>query len=256
MKRGLSVEGLSAGYGAMKIVQSASFEAEVGEVVALCGPNGCGKTTVLRAILGLLPEYGGKVTAGEVHLFGQEITGSKLWRLARRRVAFLPSGGPVFESMTVLKNLELGGLFLKDSISRRRRTRDVMEEFPLIGALRGRRAGTLSGGERQLLSLARALMLDPLVLVLDEPLAGLSGSSEGKVLEKLGALAGEGRAVLVVEQRLQRLSRLVKRAYLMCGGSTIGVGSGLDILNDLQRTVLGSAGCGSVKPSPDEEGGV
>jgi branched-chain amino acid transport system ATP-binding protein len=224
---GLRAEGVVAGYGSAPVVRGVSVAAPPGRVCAIVGPNGAGKSTLLKALLGLV-----RVTAGRVFLGGREVTNLSLARLARLGVAYVPQQDDVFDTLRVFENLEMGGFYL-DRARRERRSEEVLGVFPALRPLLGRYASTLSGGERKMLALARALMPDPQVLLLDEPTAGLTAELTRVVLqEHVRALARLGKAVLIVEQKAEAVLAAADHAYVLVRGRIAMSGSGDAVLAD------------------------
>ena len=209
----LEVQGLVAGYGDYPVVDGVSLAVPHGKVVAVAGPNGAGKSTLLKAMLGLV-----RILAGKVLLEGQDVTGAPLERLARLGVGYVPQLDDVFDSLKVLENLEMGG-YLCDRAERQRRIEQVLEVFPVLRGKLNRYAETLSGGERKMTAIARVLMLDPKVLVLDEPTASLSPEMSRVVLEEqVRPLSKLGKSVLLVEQKAVAALEVADWACLLVRG--------------------------------------
>ncbi|MGH9103270.1 MAG: ABC transporter ATP-binding protein [Acidimicrobiales bacterium] len=212
----LSVERVSAGYGEMLVLRDVSIQVGEGEIACVLGINGAGKSTLLKTIVGGLPARGGSVRLGET-----DITNWPADRLARSGVGYVPQYGDVFDTLTVTENLEMGG-YLLPSGQVASRIRSIFEVFPVLGRMPGRVAGKLSGGERKMVGVARALMMDPKVLVLDEPTAGLSDVLARHLLdEDVRRLSAQGRSVLLVEQRAEAALAMSDWAYVMSAG-TVG----------------------------------
>ncbi|MEN9978750.1 MAG: ABC transporter ATP-binding protein [candidate division WOR-3 bacterium] len=210
----LEVKNLSAGYKGMRVIEGISLGINKDEMVAIVGPNGSGKTTLLRALVGIIEEYGGRIYTGDIIFAGEKINCKHPYELLRLGLAFVPDGGKVFPSMTVLENLEMGGFILQDRGELRLRIAEVLELFPLLKALLKKKAGSLSGGERQLLSLGKALITHPSVLILDEPTAGLSPNYARIIFEKLRELKQEA-GVMVVEQNAKMVLKYCDRGYVI-----------------------------------------
>jgi branched-chain amino acid transport system ATP-binding protein len=225
-------------YGSVQAVQSVTIELPRGQVRALIGSNGAGKTSLLRAICGLTSTWQGRIEVG-----GTEVTGMRTEQRAERGLTLVPEGRGVFTSMSVEDNLVVAG-------GRDRQTRQRVDEllaaFPLLAKLRKRRAGLLSGGEQQILALARALMRNPLALLLDEPSMGLSPIAVRSVLEALRTLASSGPGLLLVEQNARLALNLADYVYVMQHGRIVAAGSGVEVAGDeaVRLAYLGAPGGG------------
>jgi branched-chain amino acid transport system ATP-binding protein len=235
----LEVAGLSTGYGGAPVVDEVDLSLAQGEIVAVLGPNGAGKSTFLKALTGRL-----RPSAGRVRLDGVDITGMAAHRLARRGVGYVPQAKDVFPTLTVLENLELGGYLLPRGDVAAHVDR-VVALVPALRPLLDRTVKTLSGGERKLLGIARSLMLEPRVLLLDEPTASLAPAVAQDVLSRhVRALADEGTAVLLVEQRVKDALAVADRGYVMVGGRVRATGRAADLLarEDVGEMFLGVVG--------------
>jgi ABC-type branched-subunit amino acid transport system ATPase component len=221
----LVVRGLTAGYGGPPVIDGVSIEARRGAVTAVVGPNGAGKSTLLKAIAGLI-----RPVAGQVFVDGNEVTGSPVERLVRRGIAYVPQVANVFPDLTVRENLEMGGYIRASGV--RERVEQLFELFPDLREASRRRASTLSGGQRTMLAMGRGLMVDPVVLILDEPSAGLSPRFQGLVWERIEQVSRTGVAVLVVEQNTRETLRHARWAYVLVLGRNRLEGAGHDLLND------------------------
>jgi ABC-type branched-subunit amino acid transport system ATPase component len=221
----VQVNRVTAGYvPEVDILTELSLQVRKGEIIAVVGPNGAGKSTLIKAIVGLVP-----VRAGTIRLRGADITGEATHRIARRGLGYVPQRDNVFPSMSVDENLEIAAGDLGRAELRTRRRR-VLELFPpLAGALR-RPAGLLSGGERQMVAMARALMAEPTVLALDEPSAGLAPEYVELVFEKVLEIRAAGVTVLMVEQNARRALALSDRGYVLELGRCRFEGSGRELL--------------------------
>lgn len=209
----LVVERLVAGYGGAPIVHGVDVGVGPGEVATIVGPNGAGKSTLLKAITGQVEVLGGTVT-----LAGKPVTGLPGDKLARRGIGFVPQVKDVFDTLTVEENLDMGGYLLGRSEVEQRRS-EVLDVFPALAAMRGRRASKLSGGERKMLAIARVLMLRPSVVILDEPTSNLSPALARAVLEEqVAALAAAGSAVLLVEQKAKEALAIGDWGYVLVAG--------------------------------------
>jgi ABC-type branched-subunit amino acid transport system ATPase component len=210
----LRIDGLTAGYSKVPVIHHVSAQVGVGEVVTVVGPNGAGKSTLLKAVAGILDPQ-----AGTVSLDGQDVTGMPPHRLARHGIGYVPQSDDVFPNLTVVENLEMGGYLLKAAEIPRRITA-VTERLPTVGRLMRRRAATLSGGERKMVAIARALMTAPRLLILDEPTAGLSPELSQRFLtEHVPVLAEGGAGILLVEQRAYAALEVSDWSYLLVAGA-------------------------------------
>lgn len=207
----LVVEGLTAGYGKNPIVWEVNLQAKVGQVVAIVGPNGAGKSTLLKAIFGLVQVHGGKIILDE-----QDVTHVPSHILAQSGMAYVPQVNNVFPSMTVAENLEVGGFVGKVDISKR--MSEVLDIFPDLATARAKKAGQLSGGQRNMLGMARALMAEPKVIFLDEPTAGLSPAYVDVVWRQVNRIAEFGTSVVVVEQNVDRAIANSEWVYVLVAG--------------------------------------
>jgi branched-chain amino acid transport system ATP-binding protein len=208
----LQVEGLDAGYGELQILFGVDLAVQPGEQVLLFGPNGAGKSTLVKALAGQIAP-----TAGRVQLRGREVTGLAPEKLAEAGLGYVPQVANVFTTMSVRENLEIGGVRLT---ARRRRQRigELSELFPRLAERLDQNAGTLSGGERQMLSLARALMPEPSVLLLDEPSAGIAPTLVTRIFDMVADLRATGTSVVMVEQNAKQALAAVDRGVLMESG--------------------------------------
>ena len=230
----LDVRQVSSGYGEMGILHDVSIRVEPGEVVTLIGPNGAGKSTLLKTIFGLLTP-----TAGRILFQDTDIAGVKPPLLVRRGMSYVPQVDNVFPSLTVQENLEMGAFVREDGLAQR--LEEMLALFPALRLKRKQKVGSLSGGERQMVAMGRALMLDPTLLLLDEPSAGLAPRLVGLVFEKIAAINQTGVALLIVEQNAQEALRLSHRGYVMASGQVRLEGRGTELLQDEQvgRLYLG-----------------
>ena len=215
----------------VNILNGCNLVVNPGEFVGIIGPNGAGKSTLLKAVLGLVT-----VRTGHIFLNGDEITGRKAHELVERGVGFVPQTRNVFPSLTVTENLEMGA-FLKPRIFRTRFDY-VVSLFPRLAERADQRCGSLSGGERQMVAMGRALMLDPQVLLLDEPSAGLSPALQDQVFIQCRAINDTGVAILMVEQNARRCLQVADRGYVLDQGRNAYTGTGRELLNDPKVTEL------------------
>jgi ABC-type branched-subunit amino acid transport system ATPase component len=221
----LDVRHVTSGYGEMTILRDISMRVEPGEVVTLIGPNGAGKSTLLKTIFGLLPP-----TEGLMRFEDADITGLKPPALVRRGMSYVPQVENVFPSLTVQENLEMGAFVRPDGFAER--LEEMYAFFPTLRLKRKQRVGSLSGGERQMVAMGRALMLDPRLLLLDEPSAGLAPRLVGMVFEKMAEINRTGVALLIVEQNAREALRLSHRGYVMASGQVRLEGKGDQLLHD------------------------
>ena len=236
----LEASGIVAGYGDLPIVHGVDIAVTEGSLVAVVGPNGAGKTTLLKAILGLA-----KVFEGTIRLDGADVTQLPLEELVRRGIGYVPQVDDVFETLRVHENLEMGG-YLLDRSTRADRVAEVLEIFPVLKQHLQRYVGTMSGGERKMVAVGRALMTGPRVIVFDEPTAGLAPALIRSVLEdQARALADRGKAVLLVEQRAHIALELSDWAYVLVQGRVARSAPAAEILADPEMGEVflgGSAG--------------
>ena len=229
----LDVQGLSARYGAVAALRDVSLAVRPGELVALIGANGAGKSTLLRAIAGLLVP-----SAGRIALEGRDITGKPPEAILRAGIALVPERRRVFADLTVVDNLELGGYALpRGRDFRRGLDAGVAEAYRLFPVLERRRrqlAGTLSGGEQQMLAIGRALMSRPRLLLCDEPSLGLAPRIVQEIMQLLGTLRAAGTTILLVEQNARMALRAADRAYVLETGSVVLSGAGAELLENDQ----------------------
>ncbi len=207
----LRVQDVVAGYGEVEILHGVSIAVSEAEIVAVIGPNGAGKSTLLKAIFGLV-----SARSGSVHLAERDVTNMAPDRIVQSGMSYVPQTENVFPSLTINDNLEMGAYVHRDGL--RDRLERVYGLFPDIASRRGERAGRLSGGQRQMLALARALMLDPKVLLLDEPSASLSPKMVDSIFEKIGDINRGGTAILLVEQNAKEALSFASRAYVLAMG--------------------------------------
>jgi ABC-type branched-subunit amino acid transport system ATPase component len=232
----LSVTDLVAGYGGPPIIRGVSVNVGDGEVVTVVGPNGAGKSTLLKAVAGLLTAEAGAVRLGE-----QDITNVRSHRLARLGIGYVPQNDDVFEPLTVRENLEMGGYLLQRH-ELGARMEAVVSVLPLVGRLLERRAAKLSGGERKMVAIARALMTEPRLLLLDEPTSGLSAERSSQFLKRdLRALADTGTAILLVEQKALSALEISHWGYVLAVGRVVLSASAPELLarRDLGDVFLG-----------------
>ena len=243
----LAIDGIDAGYFPdVPILNGVTLTLAAGEMVTIVGPNGAGKSTLVRVVIGLLAPW-----SGSVHLRGRDVTGWKPHAIVRKGVAYVAQRDNVFATMSVDENLELGTLARPGSDARLRLA-EMLALFPRLAERRRQPAGTLSGGERQMLALARALMAEPDVLLLDEPSAGLSPVAVDMIFEKIGEINASGIAVLMVEQNARRALAMSHRGYVLDGGRNRFEGSGPELLRDPSVVDLYLGGAGGETGGADQ----
>jgi branched-chain amino acid transport system ATP-binding protein len=223
----LKVKGLKVAYGGIQAVKGADFEVHEGELVSLIGSNGAGKTTTMKAITGTLP-----LNAGDIEYLGKSIAGQGPWDLVQQGLAMVPEGRGVFTRMSIIENLQMGAYIRTDTSGI---ADDIEKMFTILPRLRERKdqlAGTLSGGEQQMLAMGRALMSRPKVLLLDEPSMGLSPLMVDKIFEVVRDVYAQGVTVLLVEQNARRALAIANRGYVMESGIITMKGLGKDLLED------------------------
>ena len=231
----LTVHGLVAGYTAAdEVLKAVDFRVDAGELVGVIGPNGAGKSTLLKAIAGLL-----KPGRGEIRLLRQPIGGHPPREISRLGIAYVPQEQNIFPSMTVRENLEMGGFI--DPAGARRRIESALERFPILAKRRRVAARALSGGERQVLAMAMALMVEPKVLLLDEPSAGLSPLAAERLFQDIVAINRSGTAIAMVEQNAREALTIAHRAYILVDGHNHrdGAAARLAADPDIRRIFLG-----------------
>ncbi len=232
----LEIRNLVAGYGKSEVLLGVSMEIRAGEIVTLVGANGAGKSTTLRSIFGLTD-----IRSGAVKFKGRDITGLRSYHAVGLGLAFVPQERSVFPSLSVYENLEMGGYTLS-----RQKVQENIEKvftrFPRLRERRGQQAGTLSGGERQMLAVGRGLMTDPELLMLDEPSLGLAPKIVEVVFEQIQLIHASGTTVFLVEQNARRALSIAHRAYVLELGRVRHQGTGEELLNnrEVQRAYLGS----------------
>jgi branched-chain amino acid transport system ATP-binding protein len=222
----LKVNGLKVAYGGIQAVKGISFDVNEGELVSLIGANGAGKTTTLKAITGLQP-----AAAGDIEYLGRSVKGQGSWDLVKQGLVMVPEGRGVFARMTITENLQMGAFARND-----KEIDDDIEKvyaiFPRLKERRNQLAGTMSGGEQQMLAMGRGLMARPKVLLMDEPSMGLSPIMVDKIFEVVNDIHGRGVTILLVEQNASRALQLATRGYVMDSGEVTMSGDAKTLLND------------------------
>lgn len=206
----LEVRGLSAGYGGRRILENVSLRVEEAEVVTVIGHNGAGKSTLLKSVFNLIPWR-----SGEIRLAGRDILGLAPDRILAAGIAYVPQNRSVFPKLTVDENLRMGGFLLADKTLLASRIEAARRLFPVLAERAQQLAGTLSGGEQRMLEIARALLVDPKLVMLDEPTIGLAPRMVDAVFQAVGVLKEQGKAVLMVEQNVRKALAASERAYVM-----------------------------------------
>ncbi len=223
----LNVKGLQVAYGGIQAVKGVDFEVHEGELVSLIGSNGAGKTTTMKAITGTLPIHG-----GDIEYLGKSIVGQGPWDLVKQGLAMVPEGRGVFTRMTIIENLLMGAYIRNDTAAIQDDIEKVFHTFPRLRERKDQLAGTMSGGEQQMLAMGRALMSRPKVLLLDEPSMGLSPIMVDKIFEVVRDVFAQGVTVLLVEQNASRALAIANRGYVMESGLISMTGPGQELLSD------------------------
>jgi len=230
----LKIENVRAGYGGSEVLHSISLEARNGEITILIGPNGAGKTTLLKTIIGLV-----RPTAGTLYADEKEITHASTAEVIKLGISYSPQGATLFPSMTVKENLEMGHYTLSNKDSLQSKLNEVSEIFPILKARMNQKAGLLSGGERQMLAIGRALVSAPKLILLDEPSSGLDVGRQAAIFEKLVKLNKSGIAILLVEQNVESAIKIANRAYLMAEGTMKFSGEPTQITDSVLTSIFG-----------------
>ena len=238
MARWLDVKNVEGGYGSVKIIHGIDMHVDEGEFVTIIGPNGCGKSTLIKIIFGIATYYGGKVEHK-----GEDVSGWHTDRLATRGIAYVPQVDNVFPSLSVEENLQMGGNSLSSSLLNER-IGHALDMFPDLKDRTHDLAASLSGGERQMLAIGRALINQPDFLLLDEPTAALSPLYQQQIIERIDALREVGITVLIVEQNARLSLARSDRGYILSNGKVVHTGNAEDILNDphINEYFLGTKG--------------
>ncbi len=246
----LQTDGLVAGYlPEVDILNGVSIKVSEGEVVTIVGPNGAGKSTLIKTIFGLLRPRGGTIT-----LRGEDIAGKRPHLIARQGMSYVPQLDNVFASLTVEENLQMGSLGRSEE---KARIEKMYELFPRLGERSGQAAGTMSGGERQMVAMARALMPEPQVLLLDEPSAGLAPAFVDAIFEKIEQINREGVTIVMVEQNARRALTMSNRGYVLDLGRDRFEGPGQDLLDDPKVAELYLGGTARMdSEQADEDAGL
>jgi branched-chain amino acid transport system ATP-binding protein len=223
----LKVTGLKVSYGGIQAVKGVDFEVHEGELVSLIGSNGAGKTTTMKAITGTLP-----IAGGDIEYLGQSIRGQGPWDLVKQGLAMVPEGRGVFTRMSIIENLQMGAYIRDDKAEIEADIEKMFAIFPRLKERKDQLAGTMSGGEQQMLAMGRALMSRPKVLLMDEPSMGLSPIMVDKIFEVGRDVFAQGVTVLLVEQNASRALSIANRGYVMESGVITMTGDAKQMLND------------------------
>ncbi|MBQ5824216.1 MAG: ABC transporter ATP-binding protein [Clostridia bacterium] len=232
----LEINDLHVNYGMITALKGISFEVNEGEVIALIGANGAGKTTTLHALTGLIP-----AKSGSIKLAGKELTKTPAHKIVQMGMAHVPEGRRVFQQLSVLDNLKLGAFTRKDKANIAKDLQMVYERFPRLAERKNQIAGTLSGGEQQMLAMGRALMSKPKIVVMDEPSMGLSPILVSEIFDIITSIRKDGTTVLLVEQNAKKALSIADRAYVLETGNIVLSGKASDLINDesIKKAYLG-----------------
>lgn len=223
----LSIKDLYINYGMIQAVKGASFEVNKGEIVALIGANGAGKTSILHTLTGLVP-----AKSGSIEFEDKEISKLAAHKIVSMGIAHVPEGRRVFAELSVLENLKLGAYIRKDKTGIEEDIRNIYKRFPRLEERKNQLAGTLSGGEQQMLAMGRALMSKPSVIVMDEPSMGLSPLYVNEIFDIINEVHKAGTTILLVEQNAKKALAIADRAYVLETGKIVLSGKAADLLND------------------------
>lgn len=232
----LEIKDLNVHYGVIQALKNITISVEDGEIVTLIGANGAGKTTTLRTISGLV-----KPTSGTIHMNGQDITQMPAPNRVKLGLSQVPEGRRIFPSMSVLENLEMGAFLRKDKSEIKKDMENIYERFPILGNRKRQMAGTLSGGEQQMLAMGRALMSRPNILLLDEPSMGLAPLLIKEIFDIIKDINSNGTTILLVEQNANMALSVAHRGYVIENGVIVLSGSGTELANssEIQKAYLG-----------------
>ncbi|TWG89577.1 amino acid/amide ABC transporter ATP-binding protein 2 (HAAT family) [Mesorhizobium sp. J18] len=225
----LEAKDVITGYGKHEVVHGVSLEAAAGAITCIFGPNGCGKSTFLKAVAGALPAWEGSVRLGD-----REISNRPVHEVVREGLVMMPQGGGAFPRLTVMENLRMGGHAIADARLVESRIEALLAEYPSLARRTGVAAGSLSGGEQMMLALARALVSEPRFILLDEPSAGLSPALVGETLERVRELTRRGIGILMVEQNIREALPIADKIYILTAGEKRFEGTPADVRDDAQ----------------------
>jgi branched-chain amino acid transport system ATP-binding protein len=225
----LAAENIVTGYGKQEIVHGVSLTAEAGKITCIFGPNGCGKSTFLKAIAGALPVWSGSASLADTTLSNLAVH-----EVVRQGLVLMPQGGGVFPRLTVMENLRMGGYAIADRGAVEQRIEALIDEYPSLARRRRTAAGALSGGEQAMLALARALVSEPRFILLDEPSAGLSPAMVIETLERITGLTKQGIGILMVEQNIREAMPIADKIYILAAGEKRFEGTPGDVRDDRQ----------------------
>ncbi len=232
----LQVENLQVYYGVIQAIKGISFHVDQGEVVALIGANGAGKTTILHTVTGLVP-----AKAGSIMFEGADLTRTPSHRIVSMGMAHVPEGRRIFQELSVYENLQLGAFTRRDKAEIAETLKMVYQHFPRLEERKNQVAGTLSGGEQQMLAMGRALMSKPRIILMDEPSMGLSPLFVSEIFDIIQEISREGVTVLIVEQNAKKVLSIADRAYVLETGKIVLEGNASDLINDdsVKKAYLG-----------------
>ncbi len=232
----LKIEELSSGYGNIQVLDKVSLYVNEGEIVSIIGPNGAGKSTVFKSIVGFC-----RILEGSISFRGEEIAGIRADRALKKGLAYVPQGRIVFPHMTVLENLEMGAFLERDPARVAASLEMAFSLFPLLAERRHQKAGTMSGGEQQMLAIGRGLMMDPQLMLLDEPSLGLAPKFVNFIFDKISELSSMGKTLVVVEQNAAKVLSIADRGYVLELGENryTDTGQGLLANDEIKRLYLG-----------------
>ena len=239
----LELQNVVGGYGDTQILHGVTITVDKGEIVVIIGPNGAGKSTAMKAVFGLL-----KLTGGKVLLDGKEITNTPPEQVVRQGVCYVPQTSNVFPSLSVQENLEMGAFVRDDDF--RPRLEEIYQLFPPLREKKSQPAGTLSGGQRQMVAMGKAMMLEPKILLLDEPTAGLSPKFRGEIFATVRKINATGIPILMVEQNAKQALGIANRGYVLVDGHNRFEGTGHDLLNDPEVAEMFLGGGSKAKVEP------